>query len=63
MTRPRDGTGETTDDYLNTVFDCEFTSESHFYFVFVRDASGTQAVFSKIAYLFGGDRFWRRNGG
>jgi len=45
---------DTTDDNLNTVFDYEFTPESHFFFVLVRDRAGTMAVFSKIAYLFGG---------
>ena len=43
-----------TDDDLNTVFDYEFTPESHFFFVFVRDRAGTSAIFSKMAYLFGG---------
>ena len=48
-----DRTDETTEDNLNTVFDYEFTPESHFFFVFVRDRAGSRAVFSKIAYLFG----------
>ena len=43
----------TTKDNFNTVFDYEFTPESHFYLVFVRDRDRTRAAFSKIAYLFG----------
>jgi uncharacterized protein DUF5916/cellulose/xylan binding protein with CBM9 domain len=43
-----------TQDNFNTVFDYAFTPESHFFFVFVRDRAGTNAVFSKLAYLFGG---------
>ena len=46
-------TDDTTDDNFNTVFDYEFTPESHFFFVFVRDRDRSRAVFSKIAYLFG----------
>ena len=48
-------TDDTTQDSFNTVFDYEFTPESHFFFVFVRDRASTNAVFSKIAYLFGED--------
>ena len=44
----------TTDDNFNTVFDYEFTPESHLFIVFVHDRTGTNAMFSKIAYLFGG---------
>ena len=47
-------TDGTTKDNLNTVFDYEFTPESHFFLVFVRDRDRTKAAFSKIAYLFGG---------
>ena len=43
----------TTKDNFNTVFDYEFTPESHFYLVLVRDHDGTRAAFSKIAYLLG----------
>ena len=43
----------TTEDNFNTVFDYEFTPESHFFLVFVRDRDRSRAVFSKIAYLFG----------
>jgi len=43
-----------TDNYLNLVFDHEFTPESHLYLVGVRDSAGTRAMFGKIAYLFGG---------
>ncbi|MBT6149897.1 MAG: hypothetical protein HOH74_30945 [Gemmatimonadetes bacterium] len=46
-------TDDSTQDNLNTVFDYEFTPESHFFFVFVRDRHESKAVFSKIAYLFG----------
>lgn len=53
VARPDGGADNRTDDYFNTVFDYEFTPESHFYFVFVRDTAGSRAVFSKIAYLFG----------
>ena len=47
-------TDGTTKDNFNTVFDYEFTPESHFFLVFVRDRDRTKAAFSKIAYLFGG---------
>ena len=47
-------TAGTTDDNFNTVLDYEFTPESHFFFAFVRDRNRSRAVFSKIAYLFGG---------
>ena len=47
-------TDKTTDDNFNTVFDYEFTPESHLFVVFVHDRTGTTAMFSKIAYLFGG---------
>ena len=47
-------TDGTTEDNFNTVFDYEFTPESHFFLVFVRDRDRTKAAFSKIAYLFGG---------
>ena len=46
-------TDGTTKDNINNVLDYEFTPESHFYLVFVRDHDGTRAAFSKIAYLFG----------
>ena len=46
-------TSDTTEDNFNTVFDYEFTPESHFFLVFVRDRDRSRAVFSKIAYLFG----------
>ena len=46
-------TTHVTQDNFNTVFDYEFTPESHFFFVFVRDRARTKAVFSKLAYLFG----------
>ncbi len=46
-------TDGTTMDNFNTVFDYEFTPESHFYLVLVRDHDRTRAAFSKIAYLFG----------
>ena len=46
---------DTTQDNINTVFDYEFTPESHFFFVFVRHQDDTKAVFSKLAYLFGGN--------
>ncbi|MEW6750135.1 MAG: hypothetical protein AB1505_04060 [Candidatus Latescibacterota bacterium] len=47
-------TNDTTAETFNTVFDYEFTPESHFFFVFVRDTEGRKAVFSKIAYWVGG---------
>ena len=47
-------TDGTTKDNFNTVFDYEFTPESHFFLVFVRNRDRTKAAFSKIAYLFGG---------
>ena len=47
-------TDDTTTDNFNTVFDYEFTPESHFFLVFVRDRDRSKAAFSKIAYLFGG---------
>ena len=51
--RAMEQTEGTTKDNFNTVFDYEFTPESHFYLVLVRDHDGTRAAFSKIAYLFG----------
>ena len=51
--RAMEQTEATTKDNFNTVFDYEFTPESHFYLVFVRDRDRTRAAFSKIAYLFG----------
>ena len=47
-------TDGTTKDNFNTVFDYEFTPESHFFLVFVRDRDRSKAAFSKIAYLFDG---------
>ena len=37
---------------FNWVFDYEFTPESHFYLVFVRDQKNRRAMFTKLAYLF-----------
>jgi hypothetical protein len=37
---------------FNSIFDYEFTPESHFYFVFVDSTNGDKAVFTKMAYLF-----------
>ena len=37
---------------FNSIFDYEFTPESHFFFVFVDSQSGGRAVFTKLAYLF-----------
>ena len=37
---------------LNSIFDYEFTPESHFFFVVVDSLSGERAVFTKLAYLF-----------
>ena len=37
---------------FNWVFDYEFTPESHFYLVFVRDQENRRAMFTKLAYLF-----------
>ena len=40
-------------DYnFNWVFDYEFTPESHFFLVFVRDQENRRAMFTKLAYLF-----------
>ncbi len=40
------------DANLNSIFDYEFTPESHFFLVFVNSSSGERAVFTKLAYLF-----------
>ena len=37
---------------FNSIFDYEFTPESHFFFVFVDSFPGERAVFTKLAYLF-----------
>lgn len=37
---------------FNSIFDYEFTPESHFFFVFVDSLPGERAVFTKLAYLF-----------
>ena len=37
---------------FNSIFDYEFTPESHFYFVVVDSLPGERAVFTKLAYLF-----------
>ena len=37
---------------LNSIFDYEFTPESHFFFVVVDSLPGDRAVFAKLAYLF-----------
>ena len=43
---------------LNSIFDYEFTPESHFFFVVVDSLPGDRAVFAKLAYLFD-DRVFR----
>ena len=37
---------------FNSIFDYEFTPESHFFFVVVDSLPGDRAVFAKLAYLF-----------
>ena len=37
---------------FNSIFDYEFTPESHFFFVFVDSTDGNRAVFTKMSYLF-----------
>ena len=37
---------------FNSIFDYEFTPESHFFFVVVDSLPGDRAVFTKLAYLF-----------
>lgn len=37
---------------FNSIFDYEFTPESHFFFVFVDSTNGDRAVFTKMSYLF-----------
>ena len=44
--------GHETLHSFNAIFDCEFTPESHFFFVFVDSRPGKRAVFAKLAYLF-----------
>jgi len=37
---------------FNSIFDYQFTPESHFFFVFVDGTAGDRAVFTKLSYLF-----------
>ncbi len=37
---------------LNSIFDYEFTPESHFFFLIADSLPGDRAVFAKLAYLF-----------
>ena len=40
---------------FNSIFDYEFTPESHFFFVVADSLPGDRAVFTKLAYLFESD--------
>ena len=39
-------------DFFRSIFDYEFTPESHLFFVVVDSLPGDRAVFAKLAYLF-----------
>ena len=41
---------------FNSIFDYEFTPESHFFFVVVDNLPGDRAVFAKLAYIFESSR-------